>query len=79
MGSTNQYKGISHRAAATFVHPDYPSPSRHLHDIALIKLVDRVTMSDKINTACLNDKEIIGDEGYDCDVSGFGRTNGAGE
>lgn len=61
---------------STHVHPLYPSPSRHLHDIALIKLVEKVTMSDKIGTACLNEKNITGSEGYDCEVSGFGKTGG---
>lgn len=38
--------------------------------------MEKVTMSDKIGTACLNEKNITGSEGYDCEVSGFGKTGG---
>ncbi|CAD5121166.1 DgyrCDS9701 [Dimorphilus gyrociliatus] len=77
LGSLNKYKGTVYKSSVAFKHEQYNKPTRHLNDIAIIKLNSTVKMTDKINTACLPDKILDGSEGYECHVSGFGRTSGA--
>jgi len=54
------------------VHPDFPGKRGLKHDIALIQLSRPVTLTNKINVACLPTKHVK--EGAKCYITGWGRT-----
>merc|ERR1719348_1359441 len=79
VGAHNRHKPTdaqkSLRVRQRLVHPDY-SPKTLRNDIALLQLVKPVTLSEKVNVACLPTKHAT--VGANCYLTGWGITNAGG-
>ncbi|XP_033623844.1 chymotrypsin-like elastase family member 2A [Fukomys damarensis] len=77
--STDEPGSVAIAVSEFVVHPKWNSSLANGYDIALIKLAEPVTLSYKIQLACLPPAGTILPSNYPCYVTGWGRlqTNGA--